>query len=190
MVSRYFSNWRKVWRDRTIPPLAKVLLKDLEEYQSSEHFAWPSQQTLAKNHGVLPKTIRKHLKILESKMLLSIKQRGYKNTNKMRLSSTLFYPSLRSAKDTSNKVKKVSQSLPIESTQENNKQFSFKKNPILEDPDFQRWLKIDKTTDSGHRMANNLLDLLDKRYPDWKHGEAWAEARKVISNYHGSNYVS
>lgn len=182
-ISRYFKNWRSVWRDGQIPPLAKVLLKDLEEYQNREHIAWPSQATLAKNHGVhgvIERTVRTHLKILQKLGLLTIKRGGYKNTNKMKLSSTLFYPSLRYKNGTSKGVKNDILSLPSESTHRKYGYLSSKKNQILVDPDFIKACSLDPTTDQGHRSRDSLITTLEARYPGFKFQKEWDEANKVL----------
>ena len=66
----------------------------------------------------------------------------------------------------------------IESNIENKRDF-LKKNPIFNDPDYQKRENLDRKTDSGYRLYVSLSETLNLRYPVWKYGPAWEELKMI-----------
>lgn len=70
-----------IWRNPDYPVLAKTLLLDLLWYAGSNNSAFPSQETLAQNHGVTSRYVRKMLKVLKENHCIDWKKSGFSKSN-------------------------------------------------------------------------------------------------------------
>lgn len=91
-IKSYFESWKKVFRDKNITAIQKVVLKDLEIYRNTRSgYSWPSLITLADDVGVNERTIRRAMDILEEMKLVEVvREKG--RVNKYRLARKLTYP--------------------------------------------------------------------------------------------------
>lgn len=79
-------------RNPHITPIAKTVLMDLLFYAGKSKKAFPSQKTLAKNHGFSDRYIRSVLDELKSNgLILGWKRRGYSLSNLYRLNPELYF---------------------------------------------------------------------------------------------------
>lgn len=91
-IASYFESWKKVFRDKNITAIQKVVLKDLEIYRNTKSgYSWPSLTTLAEDIGVNERTVRRAMDILEQLKLVEVlREKG--KVNKYKLARKLTYP--------------------------------------------------------------------------------------------------
>ena len=81
----------KIWRSKGLYPLAaKVILLDLLWYAGNNNSAFPSQQTLARNHGLSSRYVRKMIKLLKKCGCIKSKRSGYSKSNQYYFNPDLY----------------------------------------------------------------------------------------------------
>ena len=91
-IQNYFEQWKLIWRDSTLPSMAKVILEDIRLYRNSQSGkAWPSIETLAKNQGMHRNGISPYIKTLNERKLLIVTI-GRGNRNIYQFCEALSYP--------------------------------------------------------------------------------------------------
>jgi hypothetical protein len=81
----------KVWRSKGLYPLAaKVILLDLLWYAGSNNSAFPSQKTLARNHYISTRYVRKMLKLLKQYGCIYVRRIGFSKGNSYTFNRELY----------------------------------------------------------------------------------------------------
>ena len=79
------SQWRESMK--TLNPVQRCLLVDLNFYARTKKECYPSEETLARNLNISKKTVARNIKILTRKRLISkTKEKGKSNTYKLKIS--------------------------------------------------------------------------------------------------------
>lgn len=163
----YFSEWKRIWLNPNVPWYVKLILRTVELYRSDEKGWNISERKFAKELGISKETASKGIDFaLKERLLLG--ESKERKRRKLRLSAPLRSPGWARGKSKSWASEKGSKS-----TKKNNK--------IISDPDFQKLLSVDTTTDRGFRRDLALMEKLDEKYPVWKYEEEWKEARRFLS---------
>lgn len=86
----YFEGLRKVWRNPSLALGSKVLLWDLLQYAGIDGESFPSQKTLAENHGISSRHVRNLLKYLKLMGLVTWLNSGFPSSNKYSFSTEIY----------------------------------------------------------------------------------------------------
>lgn len=86
-----FQKLREIVRNSKMTPLSKVIYIDLLLYAGTEGSAFPSQNTLASNHGRSVKQIQNCLRELKKNKYISWKKRGYSLSNRYIFNEEIYF---------------------------------------------------------------------------------------------------